>query len=162
MLDSDMMDFLMGFETLQANFTAGELTPALHARPDLGKYQSGVAEALNMIILPHGGLRRRQGLAKQTYAGQTTEIRIVPFTFNQEQDYLIVLRPLAIDILKDGILQSTEVTPYLINELFEISIIQSADTMILAHQNHPPSELLRQGSDTAWLFQSIVFDNTFL
>ena len=149
----------MGFETLQANFTAGELTPALHARPDLGKYQSGVAEALNMIILPHGGLRRRQGLAKQDYAGQTTEIRIVPFTFNQEQDYLIVLRPLAIDILKDGILQSTEVTPYLINELFEISIIQSADTMILAHQNHPPSELLRQGSDTAWLFQSIVFDN---
>jgi len=148
----------MGQEFLQSNMTAGELTPELHARTDISKYANGVADATNMIILPYGGLRRRPGMSKIAYPKKSEEVRIVPFVFNQEQDYLIVMTALAIDILKDGVLQSTEVTPYTLAELFEVEVIQSADTMIFTHQNHAPQSLQRQGSDTSWLFSAITFD----
>lgn len=148
----------MGTEFIQSNMTAGELTPELHARPDISKYKNGVADATNMIILPYGGLRRRQGLSKITDTKVSSEARLLPFVFNEEQDYLIVMKPLSIDILKDGVIQSTEVTPYTLEELFEVDVIQSADTMIFAHQNHPQQQLQRQGSDTAWDFAPIVFD----
>lgn len=148
----------MGVEFLQSNMTAGELTPDLHARTDISKYANGVADATNMIILPYGGLRRRPGMAKIPFPKKSEEVRIVPFVFNEEQDYLIVMTALSIDILKDGVLQSTEVTPYTLAELFEVDVIQSADTMIMTHQNHAPQSLQRQGSDTAWLFSAITFD----
>ena len=138
--------------------TAGELTPDLHARTDISKYANGVADATNMIILPYGGLRRRPGMAKIPFPKKSEEVRIVPFVFNQEQDYLIVMTALSIDILKDGVLQSTEVTPYTLAQLFEVDVIQSADTMIMTHQDHAPQSLQRQGSDTAWLFSAIAFD----
>ena len=149
----------MGVEFLQSNMTAGELTPELHSRPELSKYQNGVAKATNMIILPHGGLRRRQGLSRITDSSVPTAARLLPFVFNQEQDYLIVLRPLILEVFKDGVKQSTEVTPYTEAQLFEVDVIQSADTMIFAHQSHAPQKLIRQGSDTAWDFQAITFDH---
>lgn len=147
----------MGFESLHNNMTAGELDPRLHARSDLAKYQHGVAVAENMIILPYGGLRRRQGLSKTPSSKLMGKTRIVPFMFNSEQTYVIALRDKAIDIYKNGVKVSTEVTTYLEIDLFDIDIIQSADTMIFAHQSYPPSQLQRQGSDTAWEFKSIVF-----
>lgn len=150
----------MGFETLHNNMTAGELDPRLHARTDLTKYQHGVAVAENMIILPYGGLRRRQGLSKVEDSKLTGTTRIVPFLFNIDQKYLIVLRALAIDIYKEGVLVSTEVTPYLESQLFDIDIIQSADTMIFAHQLHAPSQLQRQGTDVDWEFKQVVFTKT--
>jgi hypothetical protein len=149
----------MGVEFLQSNLTAGELDPRLHGRTDIEKYASGVAEATNMVILPYGGLRRRPGLAKITDSKVSTRARLLPFVFNTEQTYLIVLRPLVIDIYKEGELVSTEVTNYTESDLFDIDAIQSADTMIFAHQSHPPKQLQRQGSDTAWEFKSIVFAN---
>lgn len=148
----------MGFETLKANFTAGELAPSLHTRTDIDKYSNGVAEAINMVILPHGGLRRRPGFSKIEDTKVDAQARLFPFVFNQQQDYLIVLKPLSIDILKDGVIQSTEITPYTSEELFEIDAIQSADTMIFTHQNHEPKMLQRQGSDTNWDFSALEFD----
>ncbi len=147
----------MGVNYLKSDFTAGELTPELHARVDIDKYIKGVSSAKNMIIMPYGGLRRRPGLAKTIHL--TSEARIEPFVFNTEQQYLIVLRPLIIDIYKSGILQSTEITTYTLEELSEIDIIQSADTMIFAHQNHAPKQLQRQGSDTSWAFTTISFES---
>lgn len=149
----------MGVEFLQSNLTAGELDPRLHGRTDIEKYGSGVAKATNMVILPYGGLRRRPGLAKIPEAKVLSRARMLPFVFSTTQTYLIVLRPLVIDIYKDGVLVSTEVTTYTESELFDIDAIQSADTMIFAHQNHPPKQLQRQGSDTLWEFKSVFFTN---
>jgi len=149
----------MGVEFLKANMTAGELAPTLHARTDISKYANGVAEATNMIILPHGGMRRRPGLSVIDDTKLSGATRMLPFVFNTEQDYLIVLAEYTLYVLKDGVLQSTETIPYTESELFELEAIQSADTMIFVHKSHAPRYLQRQGSDTNWAFTTISFDN---
>jgi len=149
----------MGAEFLQANLTAGELTPELHARTDIERYKNGLSKATNMVILPYGGLRRRPGLAKITDTKVSADSRLIPFVFNTAQTYLLVIRPLAIDIYKDGVIQSTEVTPYTAEQIYDVDAIQSADTVIFAHELHAPRKLVRGLIHTDWTFSTITFTN---
>lgn len=57
--------------------------------------------------------------------------------------------------IEDGV--SSNSLPWLEAELFEISFVQSADVLYLAHGNHPPHKISRT-SDTAWTCAEIVFD----
>lgn len=41
------------------SFAAGEISPALHGRVDLAKYQVGLATCLNWFIHPFGGASTR-------------------------------------------------------------------------------------------------------
>ena len=43
------------------NFTAGELSPRLAGRTDLGRYDNGVKTLQNFLVQPHGGVTRRPG-----------------------------------------------------------------------------------------------------
>ena len=43
------------------SFAAGELSPALHGRVDLAKYQVGLATCLNWFIHPFGGASHAGG-----------------------------------------------------------------------------------------------------
>ncbi len=46
----------------QANFTAGEVSPTLLARDDIQQYAYGASKLRNVVVTPHGGVRRRPGL----------------------------------------------------------------------------------------------------
>lgn len=145
---------------IQSNMTAGVLAPTLRGRVDIDKYYNGMTTAENVVILPHGGVRRRPGLAKVTdsYVGQ--DARIEGFEFSTTQSYLILFTPLEITIYKDGVIQSVEVSPYTtIEEIRDIDVIQSADTMILVHEDYAPRQLQRQGSDTNWALSTITLTN---
>jgi len=145
---------------IQSNMTAGEIAPTLAGRIDIDKYYNGLSSAENVVILPHGGVRRRPGLAKveDSYIGE--DARIEAFVFSVTQSYLILFVPLEVRIYKDGVLQSTEVSPYTtIEQIRGIDTIQSADTMILVHEEHAPMQLQRQGSDTAWALTTISLTN---
>lgn len=145
---------------IQSNFTSGELSDTLKARTDVDMYYNGCAKAENVIILPHGGLRRRPGLAKATDSHQTNAVRIESFEFSVTQDYLILFEPSVIKIFKDGVLQSTEVSLFTTEQMIkEIDVIQSADTMIMVHEDVTPQQLQRQGSDTAWAVANIALTN---
>jgi len=151
----------MGVEYVQSNLTAGELTPELHARVDITKYSNGVANAENMVILPHGGMRRRPGLSKVEDTLVPSRARIEPFVFNTTQKYVILLRSGFIDIYRDGIkVAAAIVSPYTDHTVInEIDLIQSADTMILTHETIAPYRLQRQGSDTSWDMSPVTFVN---
>ncbi len=151
----------MGVEYVQSNLTAGELTPVLHARVDISKYINGVGTAKNMVILPHGGMRRRPGMSKIKDGVVGEDARISPFVFNTTQKYLIVFKIGAIDIIRDGAKVATIATsPYIdAKVLQELDVIQSADTMIITHELHAPQRLIRQGSDTTWDLSPITFVN---
>lgn len=151
----------MGVEYAQSNLTAGELTPSLHARIDISKYNNGVGTATNMIILPHGGMRRRPGLSKITDTVVGENARLAPFVFNTSLKYLIVFKSGFIDVFKDGIKVASNIISPITDStvLQELDIIQSADTMIISHETLPTQRLLRQGSDTSWLLSAIVFTN---
>jgi hypothetical protein len=49
------------FNTIQTDFSAGELAPRLHSRIDLPIYRKGLSECTNFIVEARGNLARRPG-----------------------------------------------------------------------------------------------------
>ncbi len=75
----------------QFSFAAGELTPALHGRGDLGKYQSGLKTARNVFVHTYGGASNRPG----TYCvGRIpfldTKVRQIDFQFGDDEACVLV------------------------------------------------------------------------
>ena len=147
----------MGVTTVQSNLTGGELAPELHARIDIEKYATSVADAENVIIVPQGGLRRRPGLSKITDGTVGEDARLEPFVFNKTQQYLIVFRAGFIDVLRDGTAVKTGlVSPFTtMTDVDELDVIQSADTVIITHEDYAPQKLVRGATDADWTISAI-------
>ena len=126
---------------VKSNFTAGEIATELLGRGELTAYQNGAAKLQNLFIFPTGGVTRRAGLRYiDEIAGNG---RFIPFEFNTQQTYLIVLTANQIDIYLDDVKVSTLVSPWLINEISQIAWTQSADTLLLVHPDYHPKKLIR-------------------
>ena len=85
------------------SFAAGELSPALHGRVDLAKYQVGLATCLNWFIHPFGGASTRAGTAfvgEVLYAAKRS--RLIPFAFNTTQTYVLEFGDQQMRVIKDG------------------------------------------------------------
>ena len=52
----------MTIKTIQTNFSAGVMDPKAGVREDVVFFYNGLAEGLNVVISPMGGLRRRGGM----------------------------------------------------------------------------------------------------
>lgn len=77
-------------QTLLRSFAGGEITPELYGRLDLGKYQTGLARALNFLVLPHGPAARRPGMRFIAEAHDSTrQVRLIPFAFSAEQTVVL-------------------------------------------------------------------------
>lgn len=76
--------------TLQRSFAGGEITPELYGRIDLTKFQTGLAECQNFVILPHGPAHARPGtqFIKEVKTS-SKKTRIIPFTFSTTQTYVV-------------------------------------------------------------------------
>jgi len=148
----------MGIQHIQSNLTGGELAPELHARVDIDKYNTSVAHAENVVIIPQGGFRRRPGLSKIEDGVVGEDARLIPFVFNKTQQYLLVFRANNIDILKNGVKLATVdssaiyTTMDIINDL---DIIQSADTVIITNGDIAPYKLMRGASESIWTLSTI-------
>ena len=81
---------MTAIRTLQRSFAGGEITPELYGRLDLTKYQTGLAECQNFVVLPHGPATARPGFqyigSVKTVAKKT---RLIPFSFSTEQTYVL-------------------------------------------------------------------------
>lgn len=147
--------------SVQTNFSAGMLDPHLAARVDVSAYAQGGADLTNVLGLPHGGVALRGGLARFAEVAEGgAAARLAKFEFSTEQVYLLVLRPLAIDVyLPDGSLCATVTTAYAAAEIASLAWVQSLDTLILVHPEHAPAKLMRQGSHTAWALSDLALTN---
>lgn len=148
----------------QSSMNRGELDPLLVGRIDLQAYYNGLATAENVLSIPQGGVKKRAGFE---YLGEALgDGRIENFSFNTEQNYLLVFTPLRMQIYKDGVLQTNIngsgfdylVTTYNATQIAEFDYIQSADTVIITHQNVPPRKIVRT-SDTDWTISTITLTN---
>ena len=78
--------------TIQTNFSSGELSPLMNGRVDVTKYQNGAAQIENFVVKPQGPLARRMGTI---YLGEVEDssryTRIIPFKFSESQVYIIEL-----------------------------------------------------------------------
>jgi len=75
---------------IQMSFTNGEISPRLFGRSDMAKYWSSLETLENLVILPYGGVARRDGLHYVSAQRiETRKARLIPFTFSTEQAYII-------------------------------------------------------------------------
>lgn len=66
---------------LMRSFAGGVLTPEMYGRLDLGKFQTGLAQCINFLTLPHGPAARRPGTQFVQQARGVNTIGTPPVTF---------------------------------------------------------------------------------
>lgn len=142
---------------LQTSFNSGVLDPRLAARTDLKHFYQGASEATNVQSLPQGGMRRRPGFKYIDTINNKS--RLAAFAFNVEQTYLMVFTNLNVAIYRNGVKQADVTTPWTEAQLFEMQWTQSADTMIIVHEDHQPRKLVRGSSHSSWTLSNITLSN---
>lgn len=144
---------------LQNSLITGVIAPTLLGRVDLEKYYNSVEEAENVVIMPHGGMERRSGL--KYVASVATGARLFSFEFNIDQNFVMVMSTTDVKIYKpnDDTLYATETWSITQTQLDEMDIIQSADTVIITHEDFNPKQIKRQGSDTSWAISDVTLTN---
>ena len=150
------------FKPIKNSFVAGELSPRMEGRDDLEQYHQGMRQALNGIVLPHGGFLRRSGTRFVAETETMSENSVlIPFLFSTEQAYMCEFGNLyARFYTNEGQLISGTpvevVTPYLHTELRDLQFTQEADVMYVVHPKHPPYKLTRT-SATSFSFTKVLW-----
>ncbi|KAA5605411.1 hypothetical protein F1188_10935 [Roseospira marina] len=140
----------------QTNFTAGELSPDLYGRSDLRAYVNGAARLRNVFLRPTGGVARRDGLRHlATLPGRA---RLIAFTFNSEQTYLLVFTDGRMDVYLDGVKAFHTATPWDAWHLPGLSWTQMADTLLVVHPETAPRRITR-ASHTSWTIRTWTYPN---
>ena len=148
----------------QSNMNRGELDPLLVGRIDIQAYYNGLRKASNILTMSQGGAKRRPG---QVFLGASLgNGRFEEFSFNTEQNYLLVFTDLKMQVYKDRVLQtnlngsgnSFITTPWTLAQLQEFDFIQSADTAIVVQEDHAPRTIIRT-SDTNWVISLAPLTN---
>lgn len=146
----------------QNSLIVGVIAPTLLGRQDLDKYYNAVEEAENVVINPHGGMARRGGL--KHIDSVVTGSRLFSFEFSITQNYVMVFSVTNIKIylpagtspvatIALGGLTFTQL------QLDDMDIIQSADTVIITHEDFKPRSLQRQGNDATWAYTELAITN---
>jgi hypothetical protein len=152
-------------ETIQRSFTGGEISPAMRSRADVSKYMTGLALCQNAFIRSQGGIYSRQGMRFiDEVADSTSRARLIPFSFNTDQTYILVFEDSKIRFVRDGgyVLEDDGLTiyeiasPYLEAELPRLGFTQRADVMTLVHHNHAVRNLSRL-ADNNWTLTEVSF-----
>ncbi len=144
---------------MQASFSSGEISPLLHARVDLARYLTGLAELQNMIVLPQGGVTRRPGLENVRWTGEYI-YKLIPFEFNSTDTALIAFGDNKIriygNISGELNLLATINSPYNSNDVQTLDYVQSGNVIFLVHRNYAPRMLTRK-TLTNWTLSAISF-----
>jgi hypothetical protein len=88
----------------QKNFSAGELTPALHSRVDSVKYATGLRTCRNARVLKTGGVENRTGteFIGATPVGAGNTIRLIDFVYDDTAAFVIIMRSNKLHFKKNG------------------------------------------------------------
>lgn len=156
--------------TLQTNFTTGEIDPLLTSRIDINQYYNGLDKARNVLIQPQGGVVRRPGLEYvgtiPSAANPQNGSRLVPFEFSTSQSYMLLFVNNRMYIYKNKVLVTninatgndyltTTISSSYINFM---DYAQSADTLIVVHEDMQPKQITRGVSDSTWTISDISFE----
>lgn len=155
---------------IQTNLNAGELSPKLEGRIDIGKYGVGLKRCENFIPMVQGPVTSRAGTryvaGVKDHADRTW---LVPFVFSATDGWVLEFGDQYIrfytnrgQVLSGG--SPYEISsPYALADLtasdgtFRINYVQSADVVYLVHPDYAPRKLSRTAS-TNWTLEAIEFD----
>lgn len=152
----------------QKSFTGGELSPALYARCDLAKYANGLKVLKNGFVRAEGCISNRAGLEFVCEVKDSSKkTRIIPFSFNTEQTYIIELGNKYARYIKNsgqivypvGSENQGEpvetITPYLEDDIFTLKYGQNADILTICHNDYNPKNLSRT-SHYNWVLEDVI------
>lgn len=147
------------------SFTAGELSPWMGARIDLGQYANGAASLENFVVRPYGGLERRSGSRWVAFAKQDDgPVRLFPFKYALGDQFILEVglgyvrffksgAPL---LLEDGTPYEVETpwdTPDMLNDL---RFTQVNDVIYCVCPQRAPHKLSRY-QDLKWKLEECTF-----
>lgn len=157
---------------IQTNFSIGELDPLLRGRVDLKQYYNALQSATNVFIQPQGGVKRRDGLKFITElpsAGNPQNgVRLIPFEFSADDSYMFALVNQRIYIFRNQALVTNingtgndflAISSITSAMLTKIRYAQSADTIILVHEDLSPLRIVRGADHNLWTISTIAFSN---
>lgn len=162
------------FVSMQTNFTSGELDPLLRARVDLtATYNNALEKATNVVCQPQGGITRRDGtrylmaLPNSGTESAANGSRLVAFEFSTSDSYMLCFTHNRMYVFKDGALVTNingSGNDYLVTTvssayLNEMNWTQSADTLIVTHEDMVPKKIVRGASDSTWTATDMTFDS---
>lgn len=151
----------MRAQQLQTAFTSGELDPRLAMRTDIKHYFRGGERLRNVLVEPQGGAFRRPGTRHVfTFDDAAAGIRPVPFAFNTDQVYLVVLTANRVRVFLDGALVATvNGAPWTGAQVRTLTWCQSADTLFLFHPDVAPQRLVRGATHADWSVSAVPLAN---
>lgn len=147
--------------TVQTRFTAGEWSDRMLGNTDLPTYNQAAQALENVIVLPQGGARRRDGLryiAPAKFA--LKQARLIPFVFSDTDAYVLEVGDTYVRFYKNTARLGA---PYEVATSFTeamldaLDYVQGADTMVLTHQLVTPQRL-RRFADTNWAMDAVPFE----
>lgn len=154
---------------VQNDFTSGEMDPKLRARVDLAQYRSGLTTAQNVSIQPQGGAVRRDGtkFVAELDAGAANATRCVAFQFSTSDSYMLIFTPGRMYVFKAGALIANingsgndylSIAVLTADVVNEMTWAQSADTVIIAHEDVQPLRIVRGATDASWTASVVPFE----
>lgn len=145
-----------------SSFNAGELSPRLAGRVDVGKYANGCKVLENFIPLIQGPAMRRGGTRFAAEVKNSADRTwLIRFEFNVQQTYFLEFGDKYIrfytnrGVLLDGGLPYEIAAPWLAGDLtaadgtFNLRFVESNDVVYICHPNYSPRKLSRLGN-TNW------------
>lgn len=144
---------MRSIEPVQTAFTSGEVDATLFGRVDVARYYAGAALLRNVLVIPQGGVRRRPGMRHiGSFTDGTNGVRVIPFAFNAEQTYALVLTASFLRCYRaNGELAFTSgAVPWAADQVPQLDYAQGADTLLLFHPNLAPVRIRRGVVDTSW------------
>ena len=147
------------------NFQYGEISPSLASRTDSAIYNSSAQSIKNFFLMSEGGVQKRGGFrALYEFTGITLDstitqqVRIIPFIFSDDEQYIIALSGGKIDAFfidpsTGAVTKVTTLTqdvnsdalPWTEQYLHEITFAQGGDILFLSHATFPTQQLVRTG-----------------
>ena len=142
--------------TLQTSFSSGVLTPNLTGRTEIQHYFQGLSVGQNIICQKEGGFVGRWGL--QHICDLPGDGRLVPFSFNTDQNYVLWFGAGKMEVIHDDALVTNIngsgvdylVTPWTLAQCQEFDFTQSADTLIAVHEDVSPRTIVRGATHATW------------
>lgn len=155
----------MALKVVQSAFVAGEVSPNVFGRVDKDFYFKALQKARNVYVTPQGGVRRREGMQFIAETPSSVAVRLVAFSFNTDQEYLLEFSPMRMRVFKDDVMVASftnsddaDLAVLTAQVIAEMDYTQSADTLILTHKSIQPLKITRT-SHTAWTFDQLTFAN---
>jgi hypothetical protein len=132
------------------DFSAGEVSPKFLGRADTDAYRKGSEKCENFIVLPTGGITRRDGtfFVSEVY-DSARKTRIVPFLFSRTEAYILEFSQYLIRVYRfngsvpERVPVVSITTPYLEADLFDLDLTPYRFDVYVCHPSYAPRKITR-------------------